>query len=63
MLTSKNASGKEIVAYASYGRRTSAKATLRIETTNPDAFVCISTYEEVLELASTRPPPASPPSP
>jgi hypothetical protein len=51
VLTSANSSGKEIIAYASYGRRTSAKATLRIETTNPDAFVCVSAYEEVIELA------------
>jgi hypothetical protein len=50
VLTSKNPSGAEIIAYASYGRRTTAKATLRVETTNPEAFVCISTYEEVLEL-------------
>jgi hypothetical protein len=50
-LTSRNASGKEIVAYASYGRRTAAKATMRIETTNPEAFVCASTYEEVIELS------------
>jgi hypothetical protein len=51
ILTSKNASGKEIIAYASYGRRTSAKATMRIETANPEAFVCVSSYEEVLELS------------
>jgi hypothetical protein len=42
--------GKEIVAYLSYGRRTAAKGTLRVETTNPEAFLCVSTYEEVLEL-------------
>ena len=50
LITSKNPSGKEIVAYASYGRRSIAKAILRIETANPDTFVCLSTYEEVLEL-------------
>jgi hypothetical protein len=50
ILNSKNASGKEIVAYASYGRRTTAKAALRVETANPDTLVCLSTYEEVLEL-------------
>jgi hypothetical protein len=50
ILNSRNPQGKEIVAYASYGRRTSAKAMLRVETANPDAFVCVSSYEEVLEL-------------
>jgi hypothetical protein len=50
VLASKNASGKEVIGYASYGRRTIAKGTLRIETTNPEALVCLSTYEEVLEL-------------
>ena len=49
-LTSANPSGKEVVAYASYGRRTNAKATMRIDTTNPESFVCLSSYEEVLEL-------------
>ena len=49
-LTSANPSGKEVIAYASYGRRTNAKAIVRIETTNPESFVCISSYEEVLEL-------------
>jgi len=49
-LASQNASGKEIIAYASYGRRTNAKAFLRVQTANPDAFVCVSSYEEVLEL-------------
>jgi hypothetical protein len=50
VLTSKQDSGKEIVAYASYGPRVVDKAYLRIETTNPETFVCISTYEETLEL-------------
>jgi hypothetical protein len=44
------AEGKEMIAYASYGRRLATKANMRIETTNPEAFVCVSTYEEVLEL-------------
>jgi hypothetical protein len=50
VLGSKNPSGKEIVAYASYGRRTNAKAVLRVEPANPETFVCLSSYEEVLEL-------------
>jgi hypothetical protein len=50
VLGSKNPSGKEIIAYASYGRRTNPKAILRIEPANAEAFVCVSTYEEVLEL-------------
>jgi hypothetical protein len=50
VLASKNASGKEIVAYSSYGSRLVAKANLRIETSNPETFVCISTYEEQIEL-------------
>jgi hypothetical protein len=50
VLGPQNPAGKEILAYASYGHRTSAKATIRIESANPDVFVCISTYEEVLEL-------------
>jgi hypothetical protein len=51
VLTSQHAAGtREIVAYASYGKRGIAKASLRLETTNPDTFVCLSSYEEVLEL-------------
>jgi hypothetical protein len=49
-LVSQSPSGKEIIAYASYGKRSVAKAILRIETSNPDALVCLSSYEEVLEL-------------
>jgi hypothetical protein len=50
VLGSKQASGPEIVAYASSGTRLAAKAMLRVETTNPEAFVCLSSYEETLEL-------------
>ncbi len=50
VLTSKQAAGPEIIAYASSGVRLAAKAMVRIETTNPDAFVCLSSYEETLEL-------------
>jgi hypothetical protein len=50
VLASKNASGKEIVAYVSSGVRAAAKAFVRVQTTNPEAFVCLSTVEEVLEL-------------
>jgi hypothetical protein len=47
---STRSSGPEILAYASYGRAGVARATLQIATSNPDAFVCLSTYEEVLGL-------------
>jgi hypothetical protein len=50
VLTSKNPSGKEIVAYVSSGQRGIAKAFARVQTTNPETFVCLSTVEEVLEL-------------
>ena len=50
MLTSRQSAGPEILAYASSGQRLAAKAMVRIETTNPEAFVCLSTYEETLEL-------------
>jgi hypothetical protein len=50
VLSSKLSAGPEILAYASYGQRLAAKAMMRIETTNPEAFVCLSTYEETLEL-------------
>ena len=49
-LISRNPSGKEIIAYASYGSRSLAKATLRIETSNPESLLCLSSYEEALEL-------------
>jgi hypothetical protein len=48
--TSHGTSGKEIIAYASYGKRSVAKAAFRIETNNPEALVCLSSYEEVIEL-------------
>jgi hypothetical protein len=50
VLTSRHSAGPEILAYASSGQRLAAKAMVRIETTNPEAFVCLSTYEETLEL-------------
>jgi hypothetical protein len=50
VLTSKQTAGPEMIAYASSGVRLAAKAMVRVETTNPDAFVCLSTYEETLEL-------------
>lgn len=49
-LKNTNATGKEIVAYASYGVRTAAQATLRFDVTNPETFVCVMTYEENLKL-------------
>ncbi len=48
-LSSQGTSGREIIAYASSGVR-AAKAFLRVETANPDAFVCLSTSAETLEL-------------
>ena len=50
VLTSKQSAGPEILAYASSGQRLAAKAMMRIETTNPEAFICLSSYEETLEL-------------
>jgi hypothetical protein len=50
VLTARGGSGKEILAYASYGHRAAGKATVQVQSANPDAFVCLSTYEEVLEL-------------
>ncbi len=48
-LTSKATSGKEIVAYRSYS--SSAPTTLTLDVDNPEAFLCIVTYEEDLNLS------------
>jgi hypothetical protein len=55
VLGSSAASGKEIIAYASNATMGATPATLRIETANPDAFVCLMTRDENLKivLAST----------
>ncbi|MDX2023407.1 MAG: hypothetical protein SF187_24440 [Deltaproteobacteria bacterium] len=50
VINSVAATGPEIVAYASYGSRSLAKATIQIATTNPATFVCMMTYEENLKL-------------
>lgn len=50
VLTSVAPTGPEIIAYASYGSRSLAKATIQIATTNPATFVCMMTYEENLKL-------------
>jgi len=50
VLTSVATAGPEIIAYASYGSRSAAKATIQIATTNPATFVCMMTFEENLKL-------------
>ncbi|MCA9642572.1 MAG: hypothetical protein KC492_17855, partial [Myxococcales bacterium] len=45
-LSSAQTSGVELVVYRSYSRN--APSTLTLNVTNPDAFVCIATYEEDL---------------
>ncbi|MGE0327751.1 MAG: hypothetical protein AB7S68_35900 [Polyangiaceae bacterium] len=48
-LSASKTSGVEIVAYRSYSRN--APSTLTLNVTNPDAFVCIATYEEDLIIS------------
>jgi hypothetical protein len=43
-------SGKEIVAYASNATLGTTAATIRIETANPEAYVCIMTRDENLKI-------------
>jgi hypothetical protein len=50
VLGSAGASGKEIIAYASNAAMGATPATLRIETANPESFVCIMTSNENLKL-------------
>jgi Laminin EGF domain len=50
VLGSQNASGKEIIAYASNASAGTTAATIRIDTTNPDAFVCLMTRDENLKI-------------
>jgi hypothetical protein len=55
VLGSTAASGKEIIAYASNAAMATTPAVLRIDTANPDAFVCLMTSNENLRvvIAST----------
>ena len=48
-LVASQSSGKEVVVYRSYSR--SAPTTLTLSIDNPEAFVCIATYEEDLILS------------
>ena len=50
VIGSQAASGKEIVAYASNAAMGATPAILRIETANPDAFVCLMTRDENLRV-------------
>ncbi|MET0591936.1 MAG: hypothetical protein ABW133_04505, partial [Polyangiaceae bacterium] len=50
VLGSQNGAGKEIVAYASNATAGTTAATIRIETANPDAFVCLMTRDENLKI-------------
>lgn len=54
-MASARASGPEVIVLRSYGDRSATTATVRITSTNPDAFVCIGTYEGVyrIQIAST----------
>lgn len=47
------ASGPELIVLRSYGSRTAVPAEVRIATTNPDALICIGTYEGVYRIAIT----------
>lgn len=49
VLTNQASSGKEIVIYRSYGGTGANVITIDVD--NPDAFICISTYEENFEIA------------
>jgi hypothetical protein len=50
VLGSAATSGKEIVAYASNATSLTTAATLRIESANPEAFVCLMTSNENLKV-------------
>ncbi len=50
VIGSAGASGKEVVAYASNAAAGATPATLRIETANPDAFVCLMTRDENIKI-------------
>lgn len=47
-LASADSSGKEIVIYESY--RGPAGTSIQVQVSNPEAFICILTYEEALNL-------------
>lgn len=51
VVRSTKSNGPEILAYESYGDSAAARSTMRIETSNPDAFVCLGTYEEMLNVS------------
>jgi hypothetical protein len=49
-LSSTLATGPELVVLRAYGDRSAAVATLRVTTANPDAMVCVGTYEGVYRI-------------
>jgi len=50
VIVSAGSSGKEVLAYASNATMGATPATIRIETANPEAFVCLMTRDENIKI-------------